>query len=79
MPACSWRTPMASRSARCASWTASPAHRGLTEDQAGALAALGRQVVTLLDLQRERSRFEAVFNSAVDYAIIVMNRDGKII
>ena len=55
-----------------------PRPRGLTDDQAGALTALGRQVVTLLDLQRERSRFEAVFNSAVDYAIIVMNRDGKI-
>ncbi|WP_242140617.1 PAS domain S-box protein [Sphingomonas sp. TREG-RG-20F-R18-01] len=55
-----------------------PRPQGLTDDQAGALAALGRQVVTLLDLQRERSRFEAVFNSAVDYAIIVINRDGKI-
>ena len=55
-----------------------PRPDGLTDNQAGALAALGRQVVTLLNLQRERSRFEAVFNSAVDYAIIVMNRDGRI-
>ncbi|RYF19730.1 MAG: PAS domain S-box protein [Oxalobacteraceae bacterium] len=45
--------------------------------KAGSLA-LGRQVVTQLDLQRERARFEAVFNSAVDYAIVVMNKDGKI-
>lgn len=31
-----------------------------------------------LDLQRERARFAAVFDSAVDYAIVVMDRDGKI-
>ncbi|MBD8551950.1 PAS domain S-box protein [Sphingomonas sp. CFBP 8764] len=55
-----------------------PRPGGLTDNQAGALAALGRQVVTLLNLQRERSRFEAVFNSAVDYAVIVMDRDGRI-
>jgi len=55
-----------------------PRPEGLTSDQAEALRALGRQVVTQLDLQRERSRFEAVFNSAVDYAIVVMNKDGRI-
>ena len=55
-----------------------PRPDGLTPDQTQSLEALGRQVVAQLDLQRERSRFEAVFNSAVDYAIVVMNRDGKI-
>lgn len=55
-----------------------PRPEGLTPDQVEALRALGRQVVTQLDLQRERSRFEAVFNSAVDYAIVVMNKDGRI-
>jgi len=55
-----------------------PRPEGLTPDQAEALRALGRQVVLQLDLQRERSRFEAVFNSAVDYAIVVMNKDGRI-
>ena len=55
-----------------------PRPEGLTPDQAEALRALGRQVVTQLELQRERSRFEAVFNSAVDYAIVVMNKDGRI-
>jgi len=55
-----------------------PRRDGLTDDQAEALRALGRQVVAQLDLQRERSRFEAVFNSAVDYAIVVMNKEGRI-
>ena len=55
-----------------------PRPDGLTPEQAEALRALSRQVVAQLDLQRERSRFEAVFNSAVDYAIIVMNKDGRI-
>lgn len=55
-----------------------PRPDGLTDDQSEALRALGRQVVTQLDLQRERSRFQAVFNSAVDYAIVVMNKDGRI-
>ncbi|MEG8055077.1 GAF domain-containing protein [Sphingomonas aerolata] len=36
-----------------------PRPGGLTDNQAGALAALGRQVVTLLNLQRERSRFRS--------------------
>ena len=55
-----------------------PRPDGLTDDQAEALRALGRQVVAQLDFQRERSRFEAVFNSAVDYAIVVMNKEGRI-
>lgn len=55
-----------------------PRPGGLTDTQAAALLALGRQVVAQLDLQRQRTRFAAVFDSAVDYAIVVMDRDGRI-
>ncbi|WP_375270855.1 PAS domain S-box protein [Sphingomonas sp.] len=55
-----------------------PRPAGLTDDQAEALRALGRQVVTQLELTRQRTRLTTVFNSAVDYAIVVMDRDGTI-
>lgn len=55
-----------------------PRPEGLTEAQGKALQALGRQVVAQLDLQRQRTRFAAVFDSAVDYAIVVMDLAGKI-
>ncbi|MFV0623981.1 PAS domain S-box protein [Sphingomonas sp. ac-8] len=56
-----------------------PRPEGLTEEQAKSLEALGRQVIAQLELLRERARFEAVFDSAVDYAIVVMNLDGTIV
>ncbi|WP_267395784.1 MULTISPECIES: PAS domain S-box protein [unclassified Sphingomonas] len=55
-----------------------PRPGGLTDDQAEALKALGRQVISQFDLARERSRFAAVFDSAVDYAIVVMDQAGTI-
>ena len=55
-----------------------PRPEGLTGAQAKALQALGRQVLTQLDLQRQRMHLAAVFDSAVDYAIVVMDREGTI-
>lgn len=69
-----------------------PRPGGLTPSQGFALEALARQVMTQLELRRaaraeagarkalqaSRSRYEAVFASAVDYAIIVVSPSGAI-
>lgn len=55
-----------------------PRPDGLTREQAEALEALGRQVVTQLQLERERTRFQTVFDSASDYAIVVTDLEGRI-
>ena len=65
---------------------------GLTELQRFTLRALAGQVMRQLEYRRiarqerearvevetGRSRFEAIFNSAVDYAMVVMDRNGRI-
>jgi PAS domain S-box-containing protein len=69
-----------------------PRPEGLSLAQVSALQALGRQVMAQLELRRtaraeavlRRSieegqlRFEAIFNSAIDYAIVVTDRHGRI-
>lgn len=69
-----------------------PRPHGLSERQRSGLLALARQVMAQLELRRaalmewrlraeinrDRLRFEAIFNSAIDYAIIVMDHDGCI-
>ncbi|WP_315760808.1 PAS domain S-box protein [Sphingomonas sp. Y38-1Y] len=69
-----------------------PRPGGLGERQRTGLLALARQVMAQLELRRtaaaerslraetavDRARYEAVFNSAVDYAIVVMDPDGRI-
>ena len=69
-----------------------PRPQGLSAGERRSLLALARQVMTQLELRRQaaaerrlraeleigRRRFEAVFNSVVDYAIVVMNREGCI-
>lgn len=69
-----------------------PRPNGLDEKQCFGLQMLARQTMAQLELRRTarierevrqdreegRLRFEAIFNSAVDYAIIVMDRDGCI-
>ncbi|WP_305173465.1 TonB-dependent receptor domain-containing protein [Sphingomonas aurea] len=69
-----------------------PRPQGLSERQRTGLLALARQVMAQLELRRTanaerrlrielaggRSRFEAIFNSAIDYAIVVMDEDGRI-
>ena len=70
-----------------------PRPHGLRPDQAAALQALARQVMAQLELRRfaqaeragrqevqsRKARYEAVFDSAIDYAIIVLDRDGVIV
>ena len=55
-----------------------PRPEGLTADQEKGLEALARQVVALLQIQSERTRAQTVFDSAIDYAIIVMDLDGSV-
>jgi PAS domain S-box-containing protein len=55
-----------------------PRPEGLRVEQEAALKALARQVVAMLDIESERSRARTVFDSAIDYAIIVMDIDGKV-
>jgi PAS domain S-box-containing protein len=69
-----------------------PRPEGLTPGQISALQALARQVMTLLELRKSvadrdmalsrlhvsESRYRAVFESAVDYAIVVMDLDGRV-
>lgn len=56
-----------------------PRSDGLTAEQEAGLKALARQVVTLLEAESERTRARAVFDSAIDYAIIVMDLDGLVV
>ena len=69
-----------------------PHETGLRPDQERALLALSRQVMELLELRKSlreifvaratvkasEGRYHAVFESAVDYAIIVMDREGRV-
>lgn len=69
-----------------------PRPDGLSDRQRTGLLALARQVMAQLELRRTanlerrlrielasgRSRFEAIFNSAIDYAIVVMDQAGRI-
>lgn len=55
-----------------------PRPEGLHAEQGAGLKALARQVVAMLDIESERSRARTVFDSAIDYAIIVMDVDGKV-
>ena len=78
---------------------AEPRPDGLTPDQASALAALARQVMSLIELRRavhardaslrardlaqnqlqaSESRYRAVFESAIDYAIVVTDLQGRV-
>lgn len=62
-----------------------PRPEGLTEAQEECLAGLARQVVTLLELRRAGQRYrdqkllhERILASANDYAIIAMDRNGRV-
>ncbi|MBX7489580.1 PAS domain S-box protein [Qipengyuania sp. GH25] len=56
-----------------------PRPGGLTTEQEAGLKALARQAMTLLSVESERSRARTVFDSAIDYAIIVMDLDGTVV
>lgn len=62
-----------------------PRPDGLTTAQEECLGGLARQVVTLLELRRAGQRYrdqkllyERILASATDYAIIAMDRDGRV-
>ncbi len=78
---------------------AEPRPEGLAPNQASALRALARQVMSLLELRRavqardaslrardlarhqldaSESRYRAVFESAIDYAIVVTDLEGRV-
>ena len=69
-----------------------PRPKGLRPEQASALQALARQVMSQLELRRlaqaeaqarrslqaGNARYRAILESAVDYAIVVLDRDGLV-